>query len=570
MPVRLLIPLLLLLAWFSLAGAQITEALHPGYSLVNLRPAGFQPKGIGGMDFLPDGTLALCTWGGYQRSEGEVLLVSGAQGSGPEGVTVRTIARGLSEPMGLKVVDGAVYVMQRTELSKITIPAGTALAAPVKVVGGWQPPEGDWTYGLAYQNGIFYGTQGDWNKNANLGKDQGSWLKLTPGKGYQTIAGGLRNPNGIGLGPDGEMFATDNQGTWLPSSKLIHLVPGRSYGYKDNALSPFTNLPETAPAVWVPHGDIGFSPSEPILVPAGVYKGQMLAGDVHFGGIQRYFLERVKAPGGAVDYQGAVFRFTGGLECGVNRLIFGQDGSLYMGGVGGSPDLGDLGGWNWNSKWYGFQKLVPNGKTAFDMLAVRSLTDGFEIEFTQPAAADAGTIGKYTAKHWRYEPTATYGGPKVDPANLAVQSATLSADGKRVRLKIAGLKTGFVVNLTVTGLKSAAGEDLWAKSAWYTLNNFGPAEPTVAIADDAGAGAQRMAGPVRITVPQAGITRFEVPGEGPFTLSIRDAAGKQTGIIRGASGGAYLWKCPAPATGLRFYRLEKPGYAARTGRFLPG
>jgi hypothetical protein len=493
-------------------------------------------------------------------------LLSGVGGSGPQGVTVRKIAENLSEPMGLRILGGDIYVMQRTELSKFTIPSGTALASPVRVVGGWKAPDGDWTYGLLYKDGAFYGTQGGWNASGTTGPDRSGWLKLTAGKGYTQLAGGLRNANGIGFGPEGEMFATDNQGNWLPSSKLIHLVPGRFYGCRNNTVSPFISQPEAPPAVWIPHGDIGFSPSEPIMVPAGTYQGQMLAGDVKFGGIQRFFLEKVRAPGAAAaEYQGAVFRFSGGFECGVNRLLFDSKGAIYVAGVGGNSTLGDLGGWGQNGKWTGLQKLVPNGKAPFDMLAMRSVADGFEIEFTQPADG-AGIAAKCALEHWRYQPTSAYGGPKIDQARLTLQSATLSPDGKRLRLKVTGMKTGFVVHLKITGLKSSAGEDLWAKDAWYTLNNIGPAEPIVAIAP-ANKGGDREAG-MRVASHGAQ-TDFEIPVTGAFTLEIRDYAGRKLAGIEGNAPGTFAWKHGALAPGLYAYRLIAAGHAVQSGRF-PG
>lgn len=482
---HLRLPLLLAVAGAcaaALAAQAVDEAVHPGYDLVNLRPADFQPKGIGGMDFLADGTMAVCTWGGYRRSEGEVLLISGTRGAGASGVTVRKIAQGLAEPMGLKVVDGQIYVLQRTELSRIPIPQAGALSAPVKVAGGWKDPSGDWTYGLEWHKGNFQATQGGWNPGDALAVNQGTWMEISLAGTYRSVAGGLRNANGIGLGPDGELFTTDNQGTWLPANKLIHLVPGRNYGCRNNPRNPFASAPESPAAVLVPHKEIGSSPSHPILVPSGTYRGQMLAGDVNFGGVQRYFLEKVKGPDGSLEFQGSIFKFTRGLECGVNRLMFGPDGALYMGGVGGNSALGDLGGWHWNSKWFGLQKLVPKaGSVPFDILAVRSLANGFELEFTRKAGASAGNPAAYTARHWRYNPTANYGGLPVDRADLAVRSATLSTDGKRVRLVVEGLKPGFVVHIKTLDVKSDLGETLWAKETWYTLNRLGPMELPIAV-----------------------------------------------------------------------------------------
>ena len=69
---------------------------------------------------------------------------------------------------------------------------------------------------------------------------------------------------------------------------------------------------------WFPHGEIGNSPTEPTMVPRGPYAGHMLVGDATHGGIKRLFARKV-----AGRYQAALFRFSQGLEAGVNRLAWG-------------------------------------------------------------------------------------------------------------------------------------------------------------------------------------------------------------------------------------------------------
>ena len=107
----------------------------------------------------------------------------------------------------------------------------------------------------------------------------------------------------------------DNQGDWLPSSKLVHIKPGRFFNHYTNPPGPFDDQPVTQPVVWVPQNEIGNSPSTPVQLSEGPFAGQMLFGDVTYGGVQRAFLEEVDG-----EYQGAVFRHTAGLEAGVNRL----------------------------------------------------------------------------------------------------------------------------------------------------------------------------------------------------------------------------------------------------------
>src|SRR5690349_8464914 len=67
-------------------------AVHPGYDLANLMPAGFQP-GITGMDFLSDGRVAICTWGGTHvalvppTKKGELWIVANSDASDVSKVT---------------------------------------------------------------------------------------------------------------------------------------------------------------------------------------------------------------------------------------------------------------------------------------------------------------------------------------------------------------------------------------------------------------------------------------------------------------------------------------------------
>ena len=74
-------------------------------------------------------------------------------------------------------------------------------------------------------------------------------------------------------------------------------------------------------------------------------------------------------------------------------------------------------------------------------------------------------------QQWRYNPTAAYGGPKLDQEGLGVEGATVSADGKTVSLTVAGVKPGRVVHIRSPRPFSAAdGEQLWSTEVWYTAN----------------------------------------------------------------------------------------------------
>jgi cytochrome c len=194
----------------------------------------------------------------------------------------------------------------------------------------------------------------------------------------------------------------------------------------------------------------------------GPYKGQLLHGDVTYGGIQRDFLEKVNG-----EYQGAVFRFTQGLAAGVNRLRWGPDGALYIG------EVGMVGGWTWKERQYGLQRMKYNGNTTFEMLAVRAKPMGFEIELTMPIERRDLKPSDFFVQQWWYLPTENYGGPKMDLEQLKVASMKVSEDRTRIYLEIPGLKKEHVVYFRLPDdLKNAKGEFLWSSETWYTLNNI--------------------------------------------------------------------------------------------------
>ncbi|WP_230536809.1 DUF1080 domain-containing protein [Streptomyces albidoflavus] len=455
------------------------DGVHPDYALTDLRPDGFEPQ-VSAMDWLPDGRLAVTTWGGTDNTDGEVYLLDHVRGdTGPEEVTAKKVAEGLKEPMGVKAVDGKLYVSQKHELTELSDTDGDDVTDEQRTVATW--PYGgnfhEFAFGLLYQDGAFYLNlsvaidHGGATTDPQPAENRGTTIKVDKATGKVSyLAGGLRTPNGIGFGPEGDLFVLDNQGGWLPSSKLLHIKQDRFFNHYTNPSGPFDDQPVTKPVLWLPQNEIANSPSTPLQLTEGRFAGQMLFGDVTYGGIQRAYLEKVDG-----EYQGAVFRLTQGLEAGVNRISMGPDGAIYAGGLGAGGNWGQEG-----KLTYGLQKLTPSGDKAFDMLAMRAKPGGFEIEYTEPLSEEtaANLAESYHIEQWAYAPTADYGGPKIDEETLSVSEATLSEDGRKVALSVPGLKANRVVHLrSPRPFSSAEGTELWSTEAWYTLNSLPGDQP---------------------------------------------------------------------------------------------
>ena len=421
------------------------------------------------MDFLSDGTLVVCTW----DSLGPVYLLKGVEGDNPEEIEVTRIATGLAEPLGLKVVDDQIYVLQKQELTQLIDHDGDKIIDEYRTVcDDWKVSANfhEFAFGLEYKDGYFYGSlatainPGGASTQPQI-PDRGKAFRVSKEDGtLEFIAQGLRTPNGIGKGIDNQLFIADNQGDWLPSSKIVHLQEGAWYGSRSVDFPGTEGLTETKPVVWLPQDEIGNSPSMPVVMNVGPYKNQMIHGEVTHGGIKRVFIEEING-----QYQGAVFRFTQGLEAGVNRLVWGPDGSLYVGEVGSSGNWSDGG-----QQWYGLQRLDYNNKVTFEMLAVRAKTNGLELEFTAPIEVGSGQHPEeYRIQQWYYLPTENYGGPKLNLETLDIKSIHISEDRKKVFLELPGIKEGHMIHARIyRPFRSNEKTSLWTTEAWYNMNQI--------------------------------------------------------------------------------------------------
>ena len=130
------------------------EGVHPSFDLAQARPDIFTPK-VGGMDFLDDGRLVISRW----DPEGGIYILDGVQGDDPSLIKTKRIAAGLAEPLGVKVVDNEIYVMQKQELTKLIDHDGD------DIIDEYETICDDWTvsanfhefgFGLDYKDGHFY------------------------------------------------------------------------------------------------------------------------------------------------------------------------------------------------------------------------------------------------------------------------------------------------------------------------------------------------------------------------------------------------------------------------------
>ncbi|HSJ03920.1 MAG: hypothetical protein ACAI34_07080 [Verrucomicrobium sp.] len=458
------------------------------------------PEGVkleaSGLALLPDGSLAVSV----RKGEIWILEHPEADPTDPKAVGYRLFASGLHEPLGLLWHEGALYTVQRTELTQIRDTDKDGVADEyLTVAKGWGVSGNyhEYAYGpVLGQDGNFWITL-----NASMGpavkmaghrtleKHWRGWaVSVTPQGELKPMAAGLRSPCGIATNRAGDVFCTDQQGNWWSTNPLLHLRKGAFFGHAD-AL-PDTVLPESPvvdpgklpqevtvveasrlvkgfalPAVWFPYVKAGQSPTGLVCDMTGgkfgPFQDQMFVGEFVLSGVNRVFLEKVEG-----EYQGAVFRFMDGLQSAALSLGFLRDGSLLV----GESNRG------WNSQGtrsFGLERLRWTGETPFEIGKMEARPDGFLLTFTDEVdpvlAAKAAT---YSMTSYTYLYHQKYGGDEVETKPVTITRATVQSGGKTVRLVCSGLREGYVHEIHIPGLLSKKGVQLTHPEGYYTLNRL--------------------------------------------------------------------------------------------------
>ncbi len=439
---------------------------------------------IGSIALMPDDKVAVTT------RRGDLWICEGAYGDDLSKVKWTRFAHGLHEPLGMYWKDGSLYLTQRPEFSRLQDSNGDGTADVFETINS------DWGINGDYHEYAF-GTPPDKNGDVwitlcltgsgGAASDWRGWtVRITPDGKMIPTCSGIRSPGGIGFNAEGDVFYTDNQGLWNGSSSLKWLKPGSFQGNPTgNKYHKLANLPAPPepqdksrvlaehlkfpdyipPAVVLPHGKVGQSPTaiEPDLSGGkfGPWAGQVYIGEQTHSQVQRVFLEKVNG-----IYQGAVFLFLEGFQCGIIPAKLDERGVLFVGGSNR--------GWaSRGNQPFNFDRIKWTGKTPFEILTMSAQPDGFTLTFTEPLdPASAANPASYSMEAWTYILQKGYGSPEVDKATPIIKSASVAADGKSVRLVIEGLVRGHVHHLKAPGVKSASGLTLWHPDAFYTLNEI--------------------------------------------------------------------------------------------------
>lgn len=444
------------------------------------------PMFLGGLDFFADGRAAVSTF------HGDVFLVSGLD-KNLEKVSWRRFATGLYHALGLKIVKDEVYVTCRDGVWRLKdlnkdgeADFYEAFNFDVKVTKNFH----EFVFDLQTDpQGNFYFAKAGPVRNGGRGFDQimahhGALLKVSPdGKKLETVATGFRAPNGIGVGPKGELTSGDNEGTWTPTCKINWIKPGGFYGVVDLAHRPTPPTDYDRPLCWLPKR-VDNSGGGQVWAPEGwgPWGGKMLHLSYGQSALYGVLAEDMSASGQpGVTMQGGVTKFPLGFQSGIMRGRFSPtDHQLYVIG---------LRGWQTNGLKNGaFQRVRYTGASPRMPIEMHAKKGGIELRFTSSldtqAAADPEN---WHVEQWRYVWSAAYGSPELsaetpsetptepgkdgaaqfskaqmgkakhDP--VVVKSVSIGTDDRSVFLEIPDLKPVMQMSIKYD-LKTSDGADL--------------------------------------------------------------------------------------------------------------
>ncbi|MFT5130963.1 MAG: hypothetical protein ACI8W8_004596 [Rhodothermales bacterium] len=443
---------------------------------------------FGGFDFFADGTrAAACTW------NGDVWIVSGLGEESLSSVSWKRYAAGLFETIGLRIVGDVVYVTGKDQITRLHDLNGDGEADfyecfnnDIMITDNFH----EFTFGLQTDpEGNFYFAKGSPVNRGGRGFSRthahhGSIFRVSKdGSSSEVWANGLRAPNGLAVGPNGEVTAGENEGTFVPACKINWMPKGSFAGVCHPGNGRSFEQGYDAPLCWLPM-NVDNSGGGQVWTPDarwGLPAGQLLHLSYGRSTVYRAFIQETSD-----RPQGGVTKLPIKLVSSAMRARFNpKDGQLYVIGFRG---------WQTNAaRACGFQRIryvgkpipAPSGLSVSD----KGVTLRFDHALDKELAED---LESYDLRMWQYVWGPMYGSGHFSVVNpdekflaealtreskaggtrganvtaskflgdpLTVSSATLAADGKSVFLAVPDIRPVMQMKIAMD-LETTAGDEI--------------------------------------------------------------------------------------------------------------
>jgi hypothetical protein len=388
-----------------------------------------------GHDFLPDGRAVVVTL------DGDVWIVSGIDDK-LEHVRWKRFATGLFQPLGVRVVKGEIYVCCRDGIEHpvdLDHDGEADYYESFNHDGQLDACTMDYSFDLETDSeGNFYYTTG--HVESGNDPDEGVVVKISKdGQRHEVFATGLREPNGMGGGDGVPLLCSDNQGNWVPASRVNRLAAGGFYGFVPSAHRAAQPTATDPPICWIPMNQDNSSGGE-CYVPKGKW-GPLGGTWLHTSyGASRCFSLFLDDCDGVP--QGGVLPLPLHFQSGIMRARFNPyDGQVYLTGLGKS--------WQTNAAREGaFHRIRYTGKKHYHVVEAHIVHGGVQLRFAEPLdRALAVDPANWSSERWNYRWTEIYGSPEYSVANpdkeahdpVAIAGVELDAAGTTCIVRIADL-----------------------------------------------------------------------------------------------------------------------------------
>ncbi len=429
--------------------------------------------------FMEDGRMVVATHGG------DVWLVTLDETE----ARWKRFAAGLYEPFGIQVVANQIYLTCKDRLVRLHDLDGNDEA------DYYESFYADWDVSMFFHafnfdlqrdaDGYFYYAKSGQYTDFRL---PGAVIRVSPdGQTSDVWATGFRTPNGMGILPDGRVTVGDNQGNWIPASKVSLIRPGGFYGYVNNLerkgrWAPdggrlnlaSVSVPETfePPVIWMPQ-EVDSSCGGQVWVDDprwGPLSGRMI--HTSFGKARVFTLSIQEVDGVA---QGALIRLPFQFQAGVQRArVNPADGQLYLVGLhgwnGGWPkELGEQAhGGLYRIRYTG----APVKMLSQAEVGARGLRVGTNFEI------DRGRLAReqFRVTAWNYRWRQRYGSDQfsvLDPERQGrdtwpIESVTLGPDGRALEIALPDLQPCHQLLLELE--LPVVGGEWFRESVLFTVN----------------------------------------------------------------------------------------------------
>jgi type 1 glutamine amidotransferase/cytochrome c2 len=388
--------------------------------------------------FHQKGTAAIVTF------DGDVWLLKEL---GSRKFIWKRFAAGLHEPQGIAIRDEEIFVFDRNGLIRLNDRDKNGEADFYENFSSLMIQSSEtreFSMGLeVLSDGSFIIAKGG-QRSHSLNPHAGALLKVAAdGKSVKVIADGLREPYfGIDSKTD-EIFASDQQGPWVPTTPFHNVKSGKNYGFMPSMIQD-ANKPYTKPNLFIPHPVLqsGAGILRVNSKKMGVFNNKLL------------YLGYSKPVVGLIDYQASQENHTSYytlkeqfdfplLKVAQNP----QDGLVYFTGFRI---------WDSNAKRIsGLSRLKPSKHFSMP-ISSQIYKEGIRVDFQETLQKESIQPIAFKLERWNYLRSHKYGSGyynlsgEAGKENLLFSSLTLSHDKKSVFIAVPNMKESMSLGLSYT------------------------------------------------------------------------------------------------------------------------